>query len=51
MELWALSEFAFILATAAGCLALIIGKLHIIEQAEQQGLLDELKEKVAGIGQ
>ena len=49
MQPWALLEFAFALATVISCIALIIGKLHIIERAEEQELWRQLKEKVASI--
>jgi hypothetical protein len=50
MQLWALLQFAFALATAVSCFALIIGELHIIERAEEQELWTQLEEKVAKIG-
>lgn len=50
MQLWTLLQFAFALATAASCFALIIGELHIIERAEGQELWKQLDEKVAKLG-
>jgi hypothetical protein len=47
MQLWALLEFAFALAVAISCFALIIGELHVIGRAEEQKLWRQLKEKVA----
>jgi len=44
MQSWALLEFAFALATVIGCIALIIGKLHMIERVEMQQWLRQLRE-------
>lgn len=44
MQLWALLQFAFALATAIGCFAVILSKTHIIERAEEQEW-EELREK------
>ena len=49
MQVWAVLEFAFALATVIGCIALIIGELHMIERAEEQESWRRLKEKVASI--
>jgi len=50
MQPWALLQFAFALAVAISCFALIIGELHVIERAEEQESWTQLKEKVAKIG-
>jgi hypothetical protein len=50
MQPWALLQFAFALATAVSCFALIIGELHIIERAEEQEWQRQLEEKAAKIG-
>ena len=47
MQVWAALEFAFLLAVAAGIFGLIISKLRIIERAEEQEWLEEVKEKIA----
>jgi len=49
MQLWALLQFAFALAVAVSCFALIIGELHVIERAEEQKFWTQLKEKAAKI--
>ena len=49
MQVWMILQFAFALATVIGCIALIIGELHIIERAEEQELWSQLKEKIATI--
>jgi hypothetical protein len=49
MEAWMVLEFAFALATTIGCFALIISELHIIERAEEQEWLNELREKILRI--
>ena len=49
MQLWTLLEFAFLLATAIGCIALIIGKLHMIERAEEEHLWRQLRERVTSM--
>ena len=50
MQLWAVLQFAFALATAISIFALIIGQLHVVERAEEQELWAELEEKIAKIG-
>lgn len=49
MESWTLLQFAFALATAISCFALIIGELHVIERAEEQELWEQAREKIAKI--
>ena len=44
MQAWALLEFAFALATVIGCIALIIGELHMIERAEKEQEWKQLRE-------
>ena len=46
MQPWAILEFALALAAAIGCIALIIGQLHIIARIEEQQWLNQLKESV-----
>ena len=48
MQLLMVWHFAGALAVLVSCLALIIGKLHIIERAEIDEWLKELKEKAIG---
>jgi hypothetical protein len=47
MEVWIALQFAFALAFTIGCIALVIGRLHIIERAEEQKWWNELKQKIA----
>ena len=49
MQPWALLQFAFALAVAISCFAIILGELHVIERAEERQLWDELEEKIAKI--
>ena len=49
MEVWMILQFSFALAFTIGCIALVIGKLHIIERAEEQELWKEWKERIAAI--
>ena len=46
MELWALLEIAFAIATAVGCFVLIIAEMHMSEKTEHQAWWGQLKEKV-----
>jgi hypothetical protein len=47
MELWALLEIAFAIATAAGCFVLIIGEMHMSEKTEHQEWWGQLEAKIA----
>lgn len=49
MQPWVVLQFAFALAWVISCIALIIGRLHIIERAEEQNLWKELTEKITSI--
>jgi Na+-transporting methylmalonyl-CoA/oxaloacetate decarboxylase gamma subunit len=49
MQAWMVFQFAFALAVVISCLALVIGRLHIIERAEEQELWKEWKEKITAI--
>jgi hypothetical protein len=42
-------EFAFALASVIGCIALIIGRLHLIERVEEHEWQKELTEKITNI--
>jgi len=42
-------EFAFALASVIGCIALIIGRLHLIERAEEYEWQQELTEKIVSL--
>jgi len=46
MEVWVVLQFAFALAWVISCIALIIGRLHIIERAEEQKFWKELRENI-----
>lgn len=46
MEVWAILQLAMALATTVGCLALIIGQLHVIERAESDQWLNDLKQSI-----
>ena len=48
MEAWMALQFAGALAAVISCLTLIIGKLHIIERAEEQKWWKEVTEKTVG---
>ena len=49
MQIWALLQFAGALAVVVSCIALIIGRMHIIERAEEHEWWKELTEKIANI--
>ncbi len=46
MAIWAIWQFAMALAVAISCIALIIGKLHMIERAEQEAWTSRLKNQI-----
>ena len=46
MQPWMILHFALALATTISCIALIIGQLHIIERAEEQQWLSELRQRL-----
>ena len=46
MQPWAILEFALALAAVIGCIALIIGELHIIEKTENEEWLRKLRESI-----
>lgn len=51
MQTWALLQFAGALAVIVSCIALIIGKLHIIERAGDQKLWEKSRQNIARMGQ
>lgn len=46
MATWAIWQFAMALAVAISCIALIIGKLHMIERAEREVWIERLKNQI-----
>ena len=46
MQAWGLLQIMFALALAASAIALIIGKMHMVERLEEQELWKRIREKL-----